>query len=154
MPAAVYKDHHRSKCISTLDHSYRVLGMRTRSQSQRTQRSYSHLSSSSLMVSGGTLSLSTKSLTTLPHFCSESMASQGRDRSTTNTTSESSRFSVDTANFCRPLWYRSPSSTHALHRAWSAKKSFVSFSMPVFNVLMLVIRVPLYSQVTENVLDN
>lgn len=71
------------------------------------------------MTSGSILSLSTWSRSTLDHFCSESMMSQGRDMSTTNTAKQSDSDLAETANLRRPLWYRSPSRIHTLQRVKS-----------------------------------
>ena len=78
-----------------------------------------HLCSMSLIVSGMILSLSMCSRTTLAHFCNESIAIQGLDMSTTSRIIVLAKLSWDTANFWRPLWYRSPSNTQALHLVWS-----------------------------------
>lgn len=74
------------------------------------------------MSSGGILSLSTWSRSTLAHFCSDSIMVQGRDISATNTARQSRSEWVETANLSRPLWYRSPSRIQTLHRVRSAKE--------------------------------
>lgn len=79
--------------------------------------------SSSLMFSGGILSLSTWSRSTLAHFCSDSIMVQGRDISATNTARQSGSDWAETANLSRPLWYRSPSRIHTLQRVRSAKEN-------------------------------
>lgn len=76
----------------------------------------------SLMSSGGILSLSTWSRSTLAHFCSDSITVQGRDISATNTARQSGSDWAETANLSRPLWYRSPSRIHTLQRVRSAKE--------------------------------
>lgn len=74
------------------------------------------------MSSGGILSLSTWSRSTLAHFCKDSIMVQGRDMSATNTARQLGRDWGETANLSRPLWYRSPSRIHTLQRVRSAKK--------------------------------
>lgn len=74
------------------------------------------------MSSGGILSLSTWSRSTLAHFCSDSIMVQGRDMSTTNTARQSGSDWAETANLSRPLWYRSPSRIHTLQRVRSTKE--------------------------------
>jgi len=76
--------------------------------------------SSSLVCSAEIFSLSTWSRRTLAHFCRDSMMLQGRDMSTTNRARLSASVWAVTANFSRPLWYRSPSRIHTLHRVGSA----------------------------------
>lgn len=82
------------------------------------------LCSISFISSGAIFSLSTCSRSTLVHFCNDSMMVQGRDMSTTNTARLSFSDSAVTANFSKPLWYRSPSRIQTPQRVKSG--SFVN----------------------------
>lgn len=90
-------------------------------QAARKARRNSLFCSSSLISSGAIFSLSTWSRSTLAHFCSDSMMVQGLDMSTTNTAKQLGRDCGETANFSRPLWYRSPSRIHTLQRVRSVE---------------------------------
>lgn len=90
---------------------------------------YLHFRSSSLISSGGIFILSMCSRKTLAHFCSDSITVQGLDISATKMTRVSGKDSAETANFSRPLWYRSPSRIHTLQRVWSKKRSKVKLLM-------------------------
>lgn len=83
---------------------------------------YLHFRSSSLISSGGIFILSMCSRKTLAHFCTDSIIVQGLDMSATKMTRVSGKDSAETANFSRPLWYRSPSRIHTLQRVWSRKR--------------------------------
>lgn len=84
---------------------------------------YLHFRSSSLISSGGIFILSMCSRKTLAHFWRDSITVQGLDMSATKMTRVSGKDSAETANFSRPLWYRSPSRIHTLQRVWSKKRS-------------------------------
>lgn len=88
---------------------------------------YLHFRSSSLISSGGIFILSMCSRKTLAHFCSDSITVQGSDISATKMTRVSGKDSAETANFSRPLWYRSPSRIHTLQRVWSKKEAKWSY---------------------------
>lgn len=83
---------------------------------------YLHFLSSSLISSGGIFILSMCSRKTLAHFCRDSITVQGLDMSATKMTRVSGKDSAETANFSRPLWYRSPSRIHTLQRVWSKER--------------------------------
>ncbi len=79
------------------------------------------LCSISFISPGAIFNLSTCSRSTLVHFCNDSMMVQGRDMSTTSTARLSFSDSAVTANFSKPLWYRSPSRIQMLQRVKSGR---------------------------------